>query len=207
MPSFHWRAPKPKRPTSRFTLWVLTDRGGTTSAAQEQRNATEVMIRSAGTGLFGTAGDVMSLAAVGIGAAAVQWPTVSHAASGNNAGSGSAAPQTNNDGGGADGDDSAAVISATISSTSNLAASAPLVFAGLGSTSGSTQTSQTTQNTQNTSNTPASISFYPSNQALAQPIQAQAAIDLIAILLAADNSHMTGLRGISANTSRYRLTA
>lgn len=58
------------------------------SAAQEQRNAVEAMIRSAGSSLFDTAGGVLPLAAVGIGVAAVQWPTVASAASASNADAG-----------------------------------------------------------------------------------------------------------------------
>ncbi len=167
---------------------------GTTSAAQEQRLATEAMIRSADSGLFGTAGGVLPLAAVGIGAAAVQWPTVSNAASGNNSGSGTDATQTRNDGeGGSDGNDSSTVIS----STSNLASSSPPVFADASSTPNSSQ------NTQNTSNTVVTSQFEALNQALAQQIRAQAAPDSIAVQSVSNtNSNSASFDRTSLDTNR-----
>lgn len=50
------------------------------SAAQEQRQATDAMIRSAAGSLFETASSALPLAAVAIGVAAVQWPAVAGAA-------------------------------------------------------------------------------------------------------------------------------
>jgi hypothetical protein len=173
---------------------------GTVSAAQEQRNATEAMIRSADSGLFGTTGGVLPLAAVGIGAAAVQWPTVSNAASGNNAGSGAGSDgaQTRNDsgGGGSDGDDSSTVIG----SASNLASRSASVFADSGSTPGGTQTGQTPQNA---SNNTVSSQFEASNQALAQQIRAQAAPESIAVQSVSNtDSNSTSLGRASTGTAR-----
>ncbi len=152
---------------------------GTTSAAQEQRQATEAMIRSAESGLFGTAGGGLPLAAMGVGAAAVQWPTVAGAQK--NTGSGSQvlmATQTSNDGGGDGGGDGGDGGDDNASQTTSFgSSSSQLVFADSGSTPGSTQSTQTPQNT---SNTVAPNQFEASNQALAQQIQAQAATKFIA---------------------------
>ncbi len=152
---------------------------GTTSAAQEQRQATEAMIRSADSGLFGTAGGVLPLAAVGIGVAALQWPTVAAAQTGSqtnaDAGSGSwIAGQARNDS-----STSGNRVDSNPVFTSQT--SAPVIPGSTRDPVGATNTTSSTQSTSNTLNTAVQSQFDPSNQALAQQTRAQAAPVFIAV--------------------------
>ena len=151
---------------------------GTTSAAQEQRNATEAMIRSAASPLFDTAVGALPMTVVALGAAAVQWPTVAGAA-GRDGGSGAdagIAGQSRNNGGG---DDSRGVGSAADSAmfvSSLTSSSSPIQTLSNSGNSGSSNLQQ------NSSNSVISSQFEASNQVLAQQIRARAASETIAFI-------------------------
>ncbi|MFN5348581.1 MAG: cadherin-like domain-containing protein, partial [Polaromonas sp.] len=152
---------------------------GSLSAAQEQRQATEAMIRSAGSSLVDAAGGALPLAAIAVGAAAVQWPTVSHAASANAAGTASSmGPQARHDDSGSN---ARPINDSPVFESSVIAGLSRDPVGGLNTnTNANASNSSNSSSTPNRLDTPVQGQFEAPKEQLAQQNRGQAATNSIA---------------------------